>query len=356
MILNEKLFNEEILTEKFSDSMPQWLKDRLIYTSRNYRRADGKNINNLNKRSYKNLDKTNQVTDTYGDRSDKTRLFNEFLKKGYDLDSVNVIEGPIPEKRSDPRLKEPNIPIFLLQDDDGKTQVYAKGINEEELGYFDNKYRAFKYTPMKDLLAHCIGFAYIDSSDTSNQNVGEKRADRTAFRNWNNSDSTKSNIRRFRSDELNAAGSVEVGYKYYGVDKSGYIINPDKFKDRLSKLKAKNPQKLLDKLYKKISDIKRDFTQFYSEIDIADMNSSDYDKIFGFNGLNRDLTQVIQKYNRCVQEVENILNSNNSDTWKESELEHLLAYQYGYYQETVRLLSKLEKEAAEYLYVDLDWD
>lgn len=354
MILNEKLFNEEVLNEKFSDSMPQWLKDRLIYTSRNYTRTDDRAHNEYTKRSYKNLDVTNQRNDRYGDRSPATPLFDEFLRKGYNLDSVNVVEGDVPEKASDPRLKEPNIPIFLLKDSSGRTQVYAKGINDNELAYFDDRDRAFKYLPMKDLLANCVGFAYIDSLDTSNQNVGEKRNNRAAFRNWNSN--IENPVRRYTGNEVDSDGEVRVGWNYYNIDKSGYIINPNKLKKRLAKLKAKNPQKLLDKLYKEISDIKKDFTQFYSEIDIADMSSSDYDRIFGSGGFNKDLTYVIQKYNRLVQEVENVLSSNNSDAWKESELENLFTYKYGCYQETVRLLSNLEKGAAEYLYVDLDWD
>lgn len=354
MILNEKFFNEEVLNEKFSDSMPQWLKDRLIYTSRNYSRTDGKNDGAFGKRSYKNLDKTTQRTDRFGQRSDDTPLFSEFLKHGYDLDSVNVTEGDVPEKASDPRLKEPNIPIFLLQDSAGRTQVYAKGINDNELAYFDDRDRAFKYLSTKDLLSHCVGFAYIDSSDASNQNVGEKRSNRAAFRSWNSN--VGNPVRRYTGDEVDSGGEVKVGWNYYNIDKSGYIINPNKLKNRLAKLKAKNPQKLLDKLYKEISDIKRDFTQFYSEIDIADMSSSDYDKIFGSSGFNKDLTYVIRKYNNLVEQVENILTSNNSDAWKESELEELFTYRYGYYQETIRLLSNLEKGAAEYLYVDLDWD
>ena len=161
--LNESLENKYQsfeLNEKFGD-MPDWLSKRILTTKYNIydgqRRRDvglhktkgrwGATTDDLEKKDPKAGPRAS-YTNARGATGDQS-LFGQLLAHGINMDSVNVIEGNKPEKRTDPRLKEPNIPIFLFKNG----QVYAKGINDNEEYSGDKSYKAFKYLPMKLLLS-----------------------------------------------------------------------------------------------------------------------------------------------------------------------------------------------------------
>ena len=172
--LNESTETETTeLTEKLSDSMPDWLKKRLLVTkysnggNRIYRNLGTHKSNADNKNPEDDFSKRPTYAKGRGDVNTQDQsLFGRMLTKGINLDDVTVEEGAVPTKRTDPRLKEPNIPIFLMKNG----QVYAKGLNDQE-EYRDDDSKPFKYVPMKTLLADCEKFAYIDGNNDNNFSV-----------------------------------------------------------------------------------------------------------------------------------------------------------------------------------------
>lgn len=199
MILNEDRF----LNEAFNN-IPDWLKqylavqNRLSTLSSRVRQnlpRNSRNINNYGREGIMKYDgkaftvepglfSNRKINDLRGhenkytgDMSLTAGLANSLRAAGIDLSRMEVIGTEKPQRVGDDRLKEPNIPIFLLFDgryptsiSDGICQAYAKGINDDDICTFsyDKQGKRLGTLPMKFLLDKCIAFAYLDSSNTNN--------------------------------------------------------------------------------------------------------------------------------------------------------------------------------------------
>lgn len=348
MILNEELFESKTLTERFSPNMPQWLKDRLVYV----KYATRGDTFNPSKRDMLRRD-TKQSHVTYGARNPDTPLFKEFLNRGIDLNIVDIVDdGDIPDSSRDPRLKDPYIPIFLLQDEnDGETQVYAKGINDNEECMIDGDFygKLFKYVSVKQLLSATKAFCYIDTSNIDNYGVKEKRAERADYKAGN----LENPFNRYSPEEQQR---IQRYNRNKTFDKSGHLIDPDKLVNRLKDYKAKNPAKTLDKLYRRLSNIKDDFAQLYLNTDINDYETDqDYREVFyNYNNLNDKLKNIIGDYNNFVRDINYALNSTE---YSENEKVERIQYIFDMYFSRINTnINDLEKRAERILSVDLDWD
>lgn len=377
MILNEKLFNNRILTEKFSDSMPKWLQSRLLFFKAYDDEYGYSAINKRNNYGDRGFDMANQFNPNlnyrinyrdqsgYGNRGDKESLFSQLKKKGLDLDSATFIEGPVPTSSRDPRLKEPNIPIYLLQgtnpyrgksswehSDGGKTQtqVYIPGINDNERFIFSSDAKLLKNATPKELLQYCIAFCYIDGSDKNNFTTNDKRVERQDYHAWERTPGS----RRYPEKERKKR-RWDYSWTGYGkeFDKSGYIIDPDILQDRLYKNKAKFPDKYLDKIYRRLVNIKNDFSQIYADMDVSDSENQDFLDVFS-GSLNSDLIYLIKEYNKAVKRIDNILNDDSkTPEAKERLINNVFTGDIASIESEIL---KLEKRAENVLSVDLDWD
>ena len=342
MILNEKMFKTNVLNEKMSDSMPKWLQSRLLYTKRD----TTPNRNQKDKYKKMGFDMDSQSRPSYASRGDWSSIFDLFLQQGIDLDNAEFIDtGDIPTSSRDPRLKEPNIPIFFLQGQDSYgrnfSQVYAKGINDDELAEFDSEYRKLKFISMKALLQHTKGFCYLDGSNPDNFNVGIKRGERLQYKD----DERKSGRKRYKPEEQS---------RYSRYDKSGYLIDPDKMVKKLSGYYKKNSSKLLEKIYKKLVNLKNDFAQVYLDTDIDNLNSDDYDLIFGdrYSSLNKRLAAAVGSYNYFAGKVKTALAEQDEDM-RNALLDRIFDYDF---KELNRIVNDLERDAERVMSVALDWD
>ena len=342
MILNEKMFKTNVLNEKMSDSMPKWLQSRLLYTKRD------RTPNRNQKEKYKKMgfDMDSQSSPTYASRGDWTPLFDLFLTKGIDIDNAEFIDdGDIPTSSRDPRLKEPYIPIFFLQGQDpyGKnfSQVYAKGLNDDEIAEFDSEYRKLKFISMKTLLQYTKGFCYLDSSNANNFNVGKKQGVRQEYKR----DEKNSGRKRYKPEEQS---------RWEKYDKSGYLIDPEKMANKLSEYYKKNSSVLLEKMYKKLSNLKNDFAQVYLDTDLNNLDSEEYNLVFGdaYSGLNKKLINAVASYNRFAKDINDALNIQDEED-RNYQLDRIFDYRY---RELNNYVNSLEKSAERVMSVALDWD
>ena len=340
MILNEMLFEHKQLNEKFSDSMPNWLRSRLLYL-----KSPVKDRDKYRNKGY-NMD--NQLYPNYSRRGSSRSLFWLFQDKGIDLDSAEFIDdGTIPTSSKDFRLKEPYIPIFLLEESSGmkRSQVYAKGINDDEIFELDGEGKKLGRVRPKNLLPYCRAFCYLDSSNPNNFKAATKKSERKQMERELDS----SPLRRYNKKEREY-------YSWRNYDKSGYLINPKRLKDRLDDYYVKNYSKLVQKLYKRISDIKNDFAQIFMDTDIRDAdarNNDDFLTIFNnYDGLNRQLMTLITTYNNFVSSL-----NNAADIQDENERDSRIKRVVKSYNSTLNDgIKKLESSAERVLSVDLDWD
>ena len=348
------------LNERFSDDMPDWLKKRMLVTKYSGGGNRGRRDLKLHKGNMdsKNPEKDPHARPTYvsskGDeRSKDQSLFGKMLEKGIDLDNVKIIEGDVPAKSSDPRLKEPNIPIFLMKNG----QVYAKGLNDKE-EYKDGGYKAFRYIAMKTLLADCEKFAYIDGADDSNFNVEAKKKSRGLMKQELEKDPYHNR------DMKNAGGSRYFPTKgWLQIDKSGFPVFPtvDKYKNELAKIKCDRIHDILKEKEDYINYVKEEMANILMNADVkTDLTNSDSDfgKAFSDGRRFGDAFNYLQAAAKALVEVEYRLDQIFTDGFSEEEqraqIVRLINESYEY-SNLMDYVAKLEKLAPTLFNSIIDW-
>lgn len=309
--LNESLdrlyeSHDEPLTEAFNDSFPKWLKDRLVTTRKTFGTDKGKD------REYSNVSRDERPDITtprgwYGNTRD-LGLFSGLLNAGADFDTLQVHEGPIPEKRTDERLKEPNIPIWGFENG----QVYIPGINDQETTTIvPEKGRIpFKYVPMKYLLANAKYFAYIKSSDLTPGEYTRKRTQRGE----QSKELRDMNYGRKDKDPEQFVKPMPSNYyrnsnEKASLDKSGYIVDPKRFYDKLKQIKASRYGDVLTQYHDLLEEYKEDIIsamQYYDPFE----NKDEYQLL---NSLMGYLRGAIGAYNSVASRIESTANDNFYD-------------------------------------------
>ena len=361
--LEEKYFTESIeLDEAFGD-MPEWLSKRILTTK--YNRNDGQHRGDLGvkkKGRYGGIDRDaiDAKNPEAGPRATYTRarnasryedqsLYGQLLAHGINMDSVEVKEGPKPEKRTDGRLKEPNIPIFLFKNG----QVYAKGINDNEEYSGDGQYRAFKYVPMKTLLSDEVEkFAYIDGSNDDNFKVTQKRADRAKTQ------GELSNIPNYYRDKASAGQTNWKGELQY--DKSGYryIPSAQKYRDKLAELKCNKIYDILDEKHQLLEETKEELSNIMLNADLMSMNDEgdDFNVAFkAYDNLYEKFMYAVNYYVECLKRVDNIVNNESYDEKrKKEELAYLINYDSSY-RNLLDYTKEIEQLAPKVFNSIIDW-
>lgn len=336
--LDRKLQESHSLNEKFNSSFPDWLKRRIIVTkdSSNYQKA--KNIPYTDRPAY-----INARDDKYDNYESKS-LFQKALAAGIDFEETNVIEGPIPEKRTDPRLKEPNIPVwyFAGATEGSSGQVYIEGLNDNEIYRpFD---RAFKYMPMKDKLANATAFAYIDGKTLKPEAYAELKQNR---RERDKELRKIPNYTRKGTDEYDRFG--KSGSWNSRVDKSGYIIDPARYEGALRRLAGKKVYQELQNMHDTIVDAKRKVLDAYSVIDPFDTNNDDSEYL---RNILNDVGRAARYYNDYMRQVENIVNDPSYD-------EEHKQFALGRVVDNIKTNSyirNIKEKGSNYFLQDIDWD
>ena len=320
--LNKKYIVEDIsLTEAFDESFPKWLKDRIV-TVKKYH----KNWHSVPSDQWPRYKNSRKGEDAYSSEDDKS-LFQKSLSKGIDFTKTKVIEGPIPEKRTDERLKEPNIPIWLFSNG----QVYIQGINEDEI--YSDLSKPFGYLSMKDKLTNAKAFAYIDGSTIDPQAYKNKLSQRdemakdiikAAKENPSAGVFRKGDPEKFypnMSGGYSTSNLRRAEYNGY-IDKSGYPINPNRYKEALKKAGAKKVFQNLESIYDRIIEVKDDIAAASSYIDPFE----DRDSYKQLSKLMTSLTNIINDYNDISRNLKDFSDRYNSNQMSKTDYESWLIY------------------------------
>lgn len=355
--LNESLENK-YLNEAFSD-MPEWFKERMLdikthdaWYGAGHGEAAHEYGKNARKRKPKSLapDYAGRGYQWSADRGEKN-LFTR-MKKDLALDKLEIIECPVPSKSTDPRFKEPNIPIFLFPNG----QVYVKGYNPDEM-YADyenpggwKEAKAFKYLSIKYLKDHCVKFAYIDGNNDDNfiKDKKDKRySSKVALRNAY-PERHPEYAGRNRRDERSG--------KYRDFDKSGYAVIPpvDKYKKELQRLKGKKIYDQLDEAHDYLIFVKDELANIFSNIDIdADEDQS---KAY-FNSLRSYFLEAIDDYRYVVKMLDNMdefVDNPNDDDQKLEYIRQYIISDY-HYRDLVSNIETLKERSGEIFNSVIDW-
>lgn len=303
--------SEKHLNEAFNDSFPSWLKARLSELSKYH----GTDKDGRGNRDPFGIDVSKRPEYTrprgfYGPDKE-LNLLNKLLKET-DMDTLEVIEGPVPVKRTDSRLKPPNIPIFHFPNG----QVYIQGLNDTEL-FKDSSYRAkngnsvaFKYVPLKYLLSGADAFAYIDEDNIAPSNYEEKRLERK------NAANELKNMNYGRSNKDPDAFVKTPGYGYdlprdkrEYLDKSGYVADPGKYIKKLEDIRADDYGKVLQERHDKLIELRDDLVaalSYYDPIEDRDVYSN-------LSTIMANLGRAIDNFNSHSRDIESYANNSSYD-------------------------------------------
>lgn len=389
-----KVLKEQTLTEDFSPSMPKWLRERLLNNAM-YDQAVSNKLNGSGwgKAHIKNRYETRGYEfDDFaavhqGGRNRSDSLYREMLNAGIDLSNANFISAEIPTGPKNPLLREPNIPILLLEvknyHGDISRQVYVKGFNDDEEFYginlSDDKFygKQFRYIPMKELLAIATDFCYLDGSDKSNY-MSDKKAKRTEIKQDYLNNPNADSYMKYKpavATSRDLSGNLlkdPARNNYYGVetrvdsvygdkktvgrysdkrtfDKSGYISDPHKFDAELKKLRRGTLADKIASYGEQINEYKEALKDMFDEVDIEDASGSALDTI-------RDFTSTLSSASYYYRDLTNTLSRILDIPDEEDKNRQLDNFQDNYeFREIKRYLDSLEKQSQNYRRTIFDW-
>lgn len=297
-------------------------------------------------------------------------IINLLSKHNIDLNKVKFIETSPPTSGWDPTIKNTNLlKVYRLKSDSKypSYEVYIPGYNDDlhfdlEGGF---RYKSITSYSTKQLLAHTVNFGYIDLSDASNTNYQIKKDRFNAKKDDLNIDRDKfkqfSHIPKL-GYEKDPDGSTDYASPIYGdlewltksgYDKSGYKLNPNKYKDLLIKLKAENIQESLEEYYNKIESLRASIIDKISSIDMkTESGRRAMDKMTSL--INR-LSSALYEYQDVSHELASVQRGVEAGRWEEDEakswiqsaiksafksIDKDLEYSKDYFNEIDRLLAK----------------
>ena len=296
--------NDTSLTEAFGKGIPNWVQSRLSDLNKYHgTEKSGPYYTNRNAIPWDKLPDYSQPRGFYG-RDRELSLFQNLLN-GVDLDQLQIIDdGDIPTKRTDPRLKAPNIPVWGFPNG----QVYIPGYNDNEIDngstYIGPKgsKMAFKYTPTKYFLENASHFAYIDGSSLPTSTYGAKRTIRkeTAKELKDMGYGRQDKDPKQFVKEVPYQGGTPDNQKKY-LDKSGYIADPGKYIKKLEDKRADQWSEQLDKRREEILDLRDDIVAAMNYYDPFE----DPAKFSRLGDISDDLRRAIDNFNSASKEIQN---------------------------------------------------
>ena len=288
-------------------------------------------------------------------------MINMLDKRGIDLANVEFIGADIPKNGHDPDIKNPDLlKVYHLEYGNPSHPshiVYIPGYNDaESIDLLHNgRYAALKYYSVKQLLDHTIDFGYIDLTKASNTKYDKVKERRDYKKGAFNLDRNKN--AQFTTTPIIGYEKKSNGYNDYdkpiyadlkwvekdGYDKSGYPINPDKYKNLLIELQAENSQKALEDCYAKIENTRNSIIELMSKINIKSKDG--YDMFRTISNASNNLSNIIYNYNDTLKSIE-WYNSYKGEMSEES-------IKRGISKEIKSLIESVNKDI-EYIKRDLD--
>lgn len=267
--------NESLLKEDFDSSMPSWL-------------ARAIKMNNTNSMGHKDYNYT------------------------MPLDTMKWKVEPFPEKGKLDNIGD-NEYIAMLIDTSGDEHkgdyiVYfpAAFIGNNESIYINGRNRRIDSMSLRALAPYVKEYAHTVGNIDAVRNVRQKQIDRN-------------NAKSGSIDRIDKDNRYAYGYDTK-FDKSGYIVDPDKYVKLLAQLHQQDYANRLEDLYVVLSDVKNKIKDFMSADDFlpdAKDDTSAYSvgsksKAKYFNEISKNYNNAISNYKHAIDELDNISKSKNA--------------------------------------------
>ena len=222
------------------------------------------------------------------------------------LSEVEVTEIH-PTKVSDPKLKPPYVPVFVI---DNK-YVYIKGCGDfdADTNLCDSNYnwRDLRMWSMKSLLELSTAIYTIDASKWINEEPTltksmkrdidyRERSDKNLLRNVDRKQRKELNDKRYDKGSISSPSGK--------VDKSGYIIpdiNP--LMAKMEQRYVEKPLQMLKKFEKVLKECKKEYITLFNKLGFSD--DEEFSTLLGSYA--SSLKNYIGIYNSTVEEINNVL-------------------------------------------------
>lgn len=225
------------------------------------------------------------------------------------LDSMKWVVEPFPEKGKMGEIGD-NEYIALLVDKSGDNHlgnyiVYfpAAHIGIDETIEINGRNRRIDSMSLKALAPYVKEYAHTIGGETSIQDVRQKRLDRQ--------NTMSGSIDRIRDEDRYEHAYADK------FDKSGYIVDPNKYKRLLAQLKHEDYANRLNDLFIVLSDVRNKFKEFMSKDSMIPEPGSGYGRGRQFDSANkafRFYDSALDYYNNAVKTLEKIKDG-KTDGW-----------------------------------------
>lgn len=271
---------------------------------------------------------------------------------GVDLSTAKFEEVPIPTTNRDPFFKlEGKIKAY----DFGDKGIYIEGVNgDAEFLRPDGKYQPGKWLPAKAIMGMAKHIYLIEPSDEANPNVKK----------LNRLDAQKAGkeFRRYSPEQVSNSGwdPYVPGKRSRWttqVDKSGYIVDPNRLEKKLVQSGIFNPGKKVEKAYQDLLALRNDISSLFA--DVASGNRMD-SELFGKIGQAANYASTAANYyNRLMDYVEKAEREKQSSPTGKLDPNRIKWYRNGVDGALISLNDYVQysrREIQGYLGTMVDWD
>lgn len=288
-------FKNIAIHEKFSDSMPAWLKNYFLYNKSN---ANQKYMNP----DYKGF-RAAKARDVGRDEEIGTaiKVMND---KGLDENRVEIISQPLPSNINDPIFNDTDkmCLVHLKSDYDETLWMPHYSALHERFVLNDGKVTTLNYLNNKQYKQYAKDFAYIDLTNPDNftGNLRQSRAQARA--------GAEERDRKMGKEAENNRMWAATQY-----DKSGYKKVPAvrKYADKLARYRlTKLPQRLMtarDKLadaLKAVNNFKNDYLFGINMDQLAELNTLEQRQLQqAITDADNYLSQAFSQFKDCLQAI-----------------------------------------------------
>lgn len=316
--------------------------------------------------SYNNLPEW--LTKFLDSHRDGKSIKNTLSSRGVDLHNCSYVRAPFPRSNRDPILKdETKLKIFKLIDGSNEV-IYIYGVNNPYVARPHSiEHRYVTDMPMRDILDLAIEFGYIDLADAQNT-MKDKRRDRANLA-YSLRDVTRdlekgqhpvyhrtyAKLENGRTDWNNIISTSVSWVTKEGYDKSGYKLNPDKYRKMLDDVGLETYGARLQSFYNKIEAVRAriialmNSLQFDAEYDYHSKSSWNQN-IFGDLAEATDrLSRAMDYYQRikraCAEIVEDRedLSAEESIEWTNSMIKNAFRYDGDSFNDNLKEARELVK-------------
>jgi hypothetical protein len=226
-----------------------------------------------------------------------------FAFTSIDLKNAEFNVGPVPQTPRDPRLRDPNIPVYFLEYTDRQngnieTMVHIPGITDEARVTIEGRSRIEDLGEINktDLLTYTKAFAYLDKNRAENFFASEARA---ARRQRQPSGAEK----RYSPEEQ----KKEYSWSRIAFDKSGYKLDPEILVQRLKEYNRENYAKMVKSYYQRLEVVRKEIHKQLVTLSIKDKRPDEKEVL----KVHEKLFYAISAYRKFKEDLESILELSN---------------------------------------------